>query len=352
MKPKTIILMVVAIGCGLAASYMTSKLLADRSNKDTPAATVQVLVAKKKVPAFEPIKKPEDYFDVKEVPEGTYPAKCLKSYDDIRGQRLGKAKSEEETVFKDDILTQAQQGIFANMPEGARAIAIRVNPESLAGGFVLPGSRVDMIGTLATNTGEISAETIMQNMLVLAVDQQFNRDDRNAMLASTVTFALTPEEAQRLSVATRTTDIRLVLRGLNDKEKVQLPPSKTLDWRKPSSDLSKGPGDGSEGGPDGLPGVPGSFRKNAEVLTVLPKKDDGEAEVVKVEPPPPVTKHVMTITNGEYEQKAVFVKNENGEWARGGDSGDDTPPSHAKPTQPVPPPVQVIPTDDKTKAGK
>ncbi len=80
MKPKTIILMVVAIGCGLAASYMTSRLLADRANKEQPEAKVKVLVAIKKVPAFEPIKKPEEYFAEKEVPEGTYPSKCLRRH--------------------------------------------------------------------------------------------------------------------------------------------------------------------------------------------------------------------------------------------------------------------------------
>src|SRR5216683_2099808 len=102
MKPKTMILMVVAIGCGLAASYMTSRLLADRTTKPETVSTVKVIVATKKVPAFEMIKEPEKFFVEKEVPEGTYPSKCLKSLDEVRNQRLAKAKGEEETVFKDD----------------------------------------------------------------------------------------------------------------------------------------------------------------------------------------------------------------------------------------------------------
>ncbi len=52
MKPKTMMLMVVAIGCGLAASYMTSKLLAERNNAQTEEPKVKVLVAKIKVPAW------------------------------------------------------------------------------------------------------------------------------------------------------------------------------------------------------------------------------------------------------------------------------------------------------------
>ena len=55
MKPKTMILMVVAVCCGLGASYITSKLLAERNNKGDSEPTVPVLVAKGKVPAALPI---------------------------------------------------------------------------------------------------------------------------------------------------------------------------------------------------------------------------------------------------------------------------------------------------------
>ena len=62
MKPKTMILMVVAIGCGLAASYMTSRLLADGDRRPTEA-TVKVLVAKQEGAAVRADQEPEDYFD-------------------------------------------------------------------------------------------------------------------------------------------------------------------------------------------------------------------------------------------------------------------------------------------------
>ena len=62
MKPKTMILMVVAVACGLGASYMTSKLLANRNNTPAPVETVDVLVTTAKVPAWQPIKEPEYTF--------------------------------------------------------------------------------------------------------------------------------------------------------------------------------------------------------------------------------------------------------------------------------------------------
>jgi pilus assembly protein CpaB len=338
---------------------MTSRLLADRANKEQPVATIKVLVAVKKVPAFEPIKNPQDYFIEKEVPEGTYPSKCLRSFDDIRGQRLAKAKQEEETVFKDDILTKDQAGIYANLQPGQRAIAIRVNPEVLAGGFVLPGSRVDFISTYTGPQGELQAETIMQNVLILAVDQVTNREDKQAMLASTVTVALKVEEGQRLALAARNTDIRLVLRSPDDKEKFTLPPSKMFDWRKPLLDGSnpEGTGGGQDDGSAGFgPTKIAGKRPDVEVLTVPPAVDEGQTVLVEPTPaqpagPPPVT-HTLTIINGEYETKAIYIKKENGEWARGtaeqlDDGAGATHPKSGGTTSPTPNPVKIIAPEDK-----
>src|SRR3954464_13707202 len=84
MKPKTMILMVVAVGCGLGASYMTSKLLADR--QAAPAEElVPVLMAKVKVPGWVPIKEPEQFFEVRMLPESAVSKSSLKSLDDVKG---------------------------------------------------------------------------------------------------------------------------------------------------------------------------------------------------------------------------------------------------------------------------
>ena len=56
MKPKNMILLAVAIGCGLGASYLTSQLLA---NREKVVPNVKVLVAKKRLPGYTLIKDPE-----------------------------------------------------------------------------------------------------------------------------------------------------------------------------------------------------------------------------------------------------------------------------------------------------
>src|SRR5438034_9397079 len=115
MKPKTMILMVVAVGCGLGASYMTSRLLAERSRQGQAEETVMVLVAKQKVPAFEPIREPEKYF--KEAPflATSVPKKAIRDFDALRNQRLNKPLDEDKPVSEDDLLNMDQLGLIGKM---------------------------------------------------------------------------------------------------------------------------------------------------------------------------------------------------------------------------------------------
>jgi len=147
MKPKTMILMVVAVGCGLGASFMTSRLIAERNKPQEAEETVPVLVAKTRVPGFLPIKEPEKFFEVKEFPKSVAPPKALSNFTDVKDQRLKQRIEEGKPVTQDDLLNTAEAGIDVKLLPGQRAIAIKVNAESVVAGFVLPGTRVDVICT-------------------------------------------------------------------------------------------------------------------------------------------------------------------------------------------------------------
>src|SRR5947209_418121 len=162
MKPKTLVLMVVAVGCGLAASYMTSRLLAERNKEQPTEAKVKVLVAKQKISPWVPIKEPEKFFVEKEVPESVAPKKALKSFEEVKDQKLCKVVNEESIVTTDDLLNKDQASLAHLMKPGQRAIALKVNAESLAGGFVLPGTHVDVVSTLRGGS-EAETKTILQD---------------------------------------------------------------------------------------------------------------------------------------------------------------------------------------------
>ena len=96
MKPKTLILMFVAIGCGLAASYMTSRLLAERGNKDQVDEKVTVLVAKKNLSMGTLLKDPEALFEPKSFTRGEEPKKALRAFDQLKDRRLNKPIAAEQ----------------------------------------------------------------------------------------------------------------------------------------------------------------------------------------------------------------------------------------------------------------
>jgi pilus assembly protein CpaB len=340
MKPKTMMLMVVAVGCGLAASYMTSRLLAERGNAPQEEAKVSVLVAKTKVPAWVAIKDPEKYFEVKEVPESAVPKKALKEFKNVENQRLAQGLSEGEYVLEDKLVNSEQVGLMAKLPSGMRAIALKVNAESTAGGFVLPGFRVDVVSTLRGNVGESVAKTILQNMLVLAVDTNPNRDPNSpSMVGSTVTLAATPEETQRLALASALGELRLTLRTPDDNKVVRLAGSKFDDLGRPVRDSQDNKEE--ETAVAKTPPVP--------TLPALPADPPPPMTEVAVKTPEkpvdekPAQTHTMTIINGEYVQKAIFVKDPTENvWTNGSLSRnlEDAPPRRSSTTPPAVQPRQ------------
>jgi Flp pilus assembly protein CpaB len=342
--------MVVAVGCGLAASYMTSRLLAER-NKEQPAeAKVKVLVAKQKISPWVAIKEPEKFFIEKEVPESVAPKKALKSFEEVKDQKLCKVVNEESIVTTDDLLNKDQASLAHLMKPGQRAIALKVNAESLAGGFVLPGTHVDVVSTLRGGA-EAETKTILQDMLILAVDTKAVRDpESQAMLGQTVTLAATPEEAQQLALAASMGDLRLVLRAVGDDTKVRLRSAKVNDLGKPVSDRN---GETESKDEDtrqaAAPQVP---TKLPDVKPIVPET---KPEPVVEAPEPPRETHKMKITTGESVFTAVFLKDDDGSW-KGGRPAQNTDDGEVAPRRPAPTPAAQLqpnaPAADARGAGR
>src|SRR5437879_4736284 len=110
MKPKTLILMVVAVVCGLGASYMTSRLLAERDDKpaDQPAVVkVKVLVAKKNLEMHTALKaKPEEFFTEKEYIKEDAPKDALTKDDlaKLKNKYLKVGRKAGDHVTESDLM--------------------------------------------------------------------------------------------------------------------------------------------------------------------------------------------------------------------------------------------------------
>lgn len=117
--------------------------------------------------------------------------------------------------------TDGRATLAALLPEGMRATSIPVDAVNGVAGFVLPGTMVDVLlsrqieGEGATSDDQ-RADLILENVQVLAIDQQANDKDGKPKVGRTATLALTLFDAQRIAVARRMGTLSLVLRKVED----------------------------------------------------------------------------------------------------------------------------------------
>ena len=115
-------------------------------------------------------------------------------------------------------------GLSAVIPEGKRAMTVRVNDVIGVAGFALPGNYVDIVvNTQLDGKGggdrQIS-KIVLEHILVLAVAQEASRDETKPRVVNAVTLELTPEQAEKLDLARSVGTLSLALRNQVDKDGV------------------------------------------------------------------------------------------------------------------------------------
>lgn len=114
----------------------------------------------------------------------------------------------------------AGSGLAALIPPGMRAISVRVNDTTSVAGFVLPGTRVDVL--LTGNPGGSNTQqttTVLENVTVIATGQKLERSlGTDAQTASVITLLVSPDDAAKLTLACTQGQIQLVLRNPLDTQ--------------------------------------------------------------------------------------------------------------------------------------
>ena len=132
-----------------------------------------------------------------------------------------------EPIIARKIVRAGDSGYMAAYLEpGMRAMAIRVTVETAAGGFILPGDRVDVLLTKQTKLSNLgggdsadkfASSTVMQNVKVLAIDQSTRAgEEEQAVVGATATLELRPSDAEALALAKSEGELSLVLRSYAD----------------------------------------------------------------------------------------------------------------------------------------
>ncbi len=209
MKQKNVILMVVAVGCGLVAAFLTSQMSAKG-----PVEQVQVLVAARDLPVGTQITREDldKLVKTKTVPKEGLPPTIVINREELLDKKLTRPVRAEETFNPADLT----KGGVVTLPEGYDMVSLQVGVANAAAGFVGPGSRVNVNATLRLGN-KTYAFPLLVNMLVVAVDTNtVGSKDGTYPSMNTVSFAVREKEALLLSLAkSRGCTIELMLRHPN-----------------------------------------------------------------------------------------------------------------------------------------
>jgi Flp pilus assembly protein CpaB len=232
----------MAVFCGLAAAYLA--MTYNKGNQGPKM--VEVLRTKSKVPFREKISDPQKYFDLIAVPELNLPPKILKSFEQVKDKSLNKTLTDQSFVTEDDLLGANQHYLTDQLDKGKRLFGLTVNAESLAGGFILPGSTVDLIGTKRLANNNIETQTVLENIRVMAVGDKSTinekqGDVRHSIVENTVTLEVSPEEAQVLAMWKSVGEIKLSARAKDDNDKVNTKTTKLNEELKANDVLKNEP---------------------------------------------------------------------------------------------------------------
>ncbi|MEQ8665987.1 MAG: Flp pilus assembly protein CpaB [Rhodospirillales bacterium] len=157
-----------------------------------------------------------------------------------------------EPILPSKVFKRGESGVMAGiLKQGMRAVAIPVQPDTSAGGFILPGDRVDVL--LSHNKAQealrqrqsnndqgggadepfivlsMTTETILRNVLVLAIDGVVGQPEGATMQARTATLELTPKQAELMATAQSMGKLSLTLRSIGSEEHEDEPRSFTTD---------------------------------------------------------------------------------------------------------------------------
>jgi pilus assembly protein CpaB len=243
MNRRALVYILLSIACGVIA------VMVFRSQPATPPpvsagpigpTTVSVVLAGADIAPGIPIAS--DDLRIVEWPESFIPPDSFASEDGLVDRVAQRPIREGEPILSSALLGIGEPGGFQALIEpNYRAMSVEVNAVVGVSGFIQPGSRVDVLAQLRTMDGKDGmrmrphTRTILQNVKVLAIDQQYSGVNAiEAALASVVTLQVLPEEAQRLAFAAAEGKLQLALRGRQDEEVLALRNTMPEDFLDPA----------------------------------------------------------------------------------------------------------------------
>lgn len=293
MRTKSLILIFIALGCGLVASIGISQVMESRSVQSPAVEMSPILVALADIDIG--AKLDAKNVKLEEWPKSKIPEGVLTGLDKL-DDKFARSRFYKGEAIMQSKLMGSNEGpdVGTKIPPGFRAMPVKLEQDTVIG-QIQPGDKVDVMAFFRRNqeipfTGTV---TILTNVRVFTVGANVERTvdkDGKQIEAKTVSLLLKQEQAERLTMAAEMAKIRLTLRPPGEKDDPNKD-SKT-DW----SDMFKSAG--QSGG-----GTPTSPTSNSSALDIIKSlQETAPAAATTLTPPPPTP---TSDTSGKFQMQII-----------------------------------------------
>ncbi len=203
----------LALALGFFAAVYAYKNLQAKSTGNTERS-VEVIVAANDLQVG--TKVSERDIKIIRVPESDLPAGAPRRKADVLDHGVILPITKGDFILSTKLAGEnAGAGLPALIPPGMRAVSVRVNEVVSVAGFVTPGTRVDVLLTGNPGPGgEQQTTTVLQNVAVLASGHTLERSSTGeAQNTAVITLLVSPDDAERLTLASTEGHIQLALRN-------------------------------------------------------------------------------------------------------------------------------------------
>jgi len=223
-RPGIIFLLSIVLGAlfsALVYRYLREQQSqVEMARSSAQGQTKAVVVADKPIPVGTRIEA--DQLRVANWPVDLEPQGAITTVDMAVGS-IARVSIERNQPLQQSILVPKGAGLLPLLiTDGMRGMSVRVDNVTGVSGFITPNSRVDVL-TSGNPSGEgapgdLKGKVILQNVRVLATGTSIEQKDEKPVEVPTVTILVSPEDAEKLTVATRQEPVRLVLRNYRDED--------------------------------------------------------------------------------------------------------------------------------------
>jgi pilus assembly protein CpaB len=221
-RTRLLMIGVLALSLGLLASVYAYKNLQKTGGNNEPG--IEVIVAANDLQVG--TKVGERDIKVIRVNASDLPAGAPRRKADVLGHGVILPITKGDFILQTKLGGENQSGLPALIPPGMRAVSVRVNEVVSVAGFVTPGTRVDVLLTGTPNGGDQQTTTVLQNVQVLASGHTLERTSTGeAQTTAVITLLVSPDDAQRLTLASTEGHIQLALRNPLDTRQEEVPAS-------------------------------------------------------------------------------------------------------------------------------